>query len=563
MYKIEELIEKANLIHNKKYTYDISTYTKKTNKMRIICPIHGEFWQSLQQHINKKQGCPICGKDKPKHRTKYSKRVSKEEYLELVNNKFGNKYKYNLDQYKNLSSSISIECPEHGIFKQNAYYHLNSKSGCPKCSFKQLSESNMSCTTDFIEKACKIHGDKYDYSKVEYIDVKTKVCIICHEHGEFWQLPYNHLTGNGCPECGKQRTNNSNKMTNEEFIQKANIIHNSKYKYADIYTSYKEKINIICPIHGVFSQTPDDHLQGKGCSKCGNQTSKAEDEIYNFCCEHLGKENVQQRNKIIIHPYELDIYLRSIGYAIEYNGLRWHSEKFGKDKSYHLNKLEKCKKKNIKLIQIFEDEYLYNRNLVYNKLKHILKIEENLPKIPGRKCDIKEIESNNAESFLKKYHIQGYSRSTIHLGAFYNNELVAVMLFKEEYRNSGKWELTRFASDYNYICQGVGGKIFKYFTTKYNPQEIKSFADRRWTVDEKNNIYTKIGFKFETYTKPEYRYFNESDGIIRQHKFAFRKSKLNKKYGLPLSMTEKEMTEKLGYSKIYDCGLIKYIWKNK
>ena len=103
--------------------------------------------------------------------------------------------------------------------------------------------------------------------------------------------------------------------------------------------------------------------------------------------------------------------------------------------------------------------------------------------------------------------------------------------------------------------------MFSYFVRNYSPTEIKSFADRRWTVDEENNIYIQLGFKFDSYTNPDYHYFKFEDGLIRQHKFGFRKQILHKKYGLPLTMTEKEMTEKLGYEKIYDCGLIKYVWK--
>ena len=122
--------------------------------------------------------------------------------------------------------------------------------------------------------------------------------------------------------------------------------------------------------------------------------------------------------------------------------------------------------------------------------------------------------------------------------------------------------MTRFASNSNYVCQGVGGKLFNYFIKNYNPLEIKSFADRRWTINEENNIYLQLGFKFDSYTAPDYRYFKISDGVVRQHKFGFRKNILHKKYGLPLTMTETEMTEKLGYAKIYDCGLIKYVWKN-
>ena len=137
------------------------------------------------------------------------------------------------------------------------------------------------------------------------------------------------------------------------------------------------------------------------------------------------------------------------------------------------------------------------------------------------------------------------------------------MSFKQEIKGGSKWELTRFASDYNYICQGVGGKLFKYFVAHYNPIEIKSFADRRWTVNEKNNIYLQLGFKFNKYTLPDYTYFKSSEGLVRQHKFGFRKDRLNKKYGLPLTMTEIEMTKLLGYKRIWNCGLIKYIWRKE
>ena len=138
------------------------------------------------------------------------------------------------------------------------------------------------------------------------------------------------------------------------------------------------------------------------------------------------------------------------------------------------------------------------------------------------------------------------------------------MAFKEDSKSNCTWELTRFASDYDYICQGVGGKLFKYFVDKYNPEKIKSFADRRWTVDECNNVYVKLGFKFDGYTKPDYRYYSQKlDRYKRFHKFNFRKQIMHKKYGFQLTMTESEMANELGLKRIWDCGLIKYVWRKK
>ena len=258
---------------------------------------------------------------------------------------------------------------------------------------------------------------------------------------------------------------------------------------------------------------------------------------------------------------EIDIFIPELKIGIEYNGLRWHGEKFGKDRHYHLNKMNVANSNGIKLIQIFEDEYLNHKDIVINKLKHILHInDDNILKIGARKCIVKEINKKNAETFLNKFHIQGYVNSKIHLGAFLEDKLIGVMSFT---KIQNEWVLSRFATDYNYICSGIGGKLFSNFVNMYNPTTVKSFADRRWTINE-NNLYTKLGFICDEILKPEYRYYNHKlFGCNRMHKFGFRKQILHKKYGYPLTMTEYEMTKEMGCDRIWDCGLIKYVWKMK
>lgn len=290
--------------------------------------------------------------------------------------------------------------------------------------------------------------------------------------------------------------------------------------------------------------------------------------IYSYCKSIFdGEMTIQKQLKghngnIMLLPEDSFIYIKDVRAGIMYNGLSdsMYNE-YNEDKHFHRDVTDICKEYNIKLLQVFEDEFVNSPDIVYNKIKHILQKCENMPKIMGRKCEIRQIKKEEAKTFLNTYHIQGYVASTIYLGAFYNDELIAVMQFREEERGNNRWELTRFASNYNYVCQGVGGKLFKYFVRNWNPIEIKSFADRRWTVDEHNNVYLQLGFEFDYYTNPDYHYFKESDGIIRQHKFGFRKQILNKKYGLPLTMTESQMVAELNYERIYDCGLIKYVWK--
>ena len=429
----------------------------------------------------------------------------------------------------------------------------------------------------FIEKARQIHNDKYDYSKVNYVNSRTKVCIICPTHGEFWQTPHNHLKGYGCAECGKEKSHLP-KITIEDFISKSKERHGNKYDYSKAYyKTWDAKVCIICPEHGEFWQTPSNHINGSGCPKCANEKRKnallkdtklfvdvatlihdeePKDEIVSLFSEI----EHQQHNREILNGMEIDIFIPPLKLGIEYNGLRWHSEEFGKDHRYHLDKLNKCNEKGIRLIQIFEDEWINHREICESKLKQICGLNTN-PKIYARKCEIREIsDKTEAYEFLDKNHIQGRTVCTIALGAYYQNNLVGVMTFKKE--KEGYWDLNRFATDINYQCVGIGGKLFKYFTRNYPFIEIKSFADRRWTTDPTNNLYTKLGFAFDSFVPPTYWYHNPKiNPYIRFHKFGFRKQHLHKQYGLPLTMTEREMTETLGYTRIWDCGLIKYVYK--
>ena len=140
------------------------------------------------------------------------------------------------------------------------------------------------------------------------------------------------------------------------------------------------------------------------------------------------------------------------------------------------------------------------------------------------------------------------------------------MSFLRVNKQSDKWRLTRFASDYNYVCCGVCGKLFKHFIREHHPHLIESFADRRWTINEENNVYIQLGFKFVKYTKPDYKYYNPSvDKYKRFNKISFNKSSLLRNHTniLTPDMSKDEMMQKLGYDKIWDCGLIKYVWTNE
>jgi very-short-patch-repair endonuclease len=180
----------------------------------------------------------------------------------------GSKYDYSKVEYINNKTKVCIICPKHGEFWQKPNAHLNG-NGCKECYNESRGDKIRKNTEYFIKKAKEVHGDKYDYSKVEYIDARTKVCIICPVHGEFWQTPNTHLNGRGCKECGKIIQSEKKKDTLKSFIEKARMVHGDKYDYSKVeYIDSQTKVCIICPIHGEFWQKPNAHLNGNGCNKC-------------------------------------------------------------------------------------------------------------------------------------------------------------------------------------------------------------------------------------------------------------------------------------------------------
>lgn len=468
----------------------------------------------------------------------------------------GDKYDYSRVVYVNTHTKVEIICPEHGEFWQTPAKHLAGK-GCQKCANEKHSLDKLSNTEKFIEKAREIHGDKYDYSNVVYKDAHSKVCIICPEHGEFWQIPNDHTSQrHGCPKCaGNER------ITLEEFKERCYGIFGDKYCYDNVteITNNRAKVDIICPKHGIFSMTVGNHLSGHGCPSCGNNISKPENKLYDFLSQN--NFNVIKNDRTVLNDRELDLYLPDEKLAIEYNGLLWHSEQYRPDKNYHLSKLEECNNKGIRLITIFEDEWNEHEDVVIEKLKNILHINNSKTVYGARKCKIARITKETADTFLNKYHIQGSGHASIRYGAYTkDNTLIGVMMFKEEIKGNNKWELTRFATDYHYSCHGLGSKMFQYFVREFNPKDVKSFADRRWTLGKDDNLYTKIGFTLDKIEIPDYSYVFKKQ---RVHKFCFRKQILHKKYGLPLELTEKQMCDKIGAYRIWNCGLLKYVWTKK
>lgn len=219
----EEFIRKARTIHNDKYDYSLVEYQGSRIKVTILCPIHGEFTQKPNNHLNG-QGCPKCANLKPRN---HPKKHTKESFIQKANEIHHCKYDYSKVEYVNNSTNVNIICPIHGDFKQSPHNHLKGQ-GCPKCALEYKRTSQQKSKELFIEECQRIHKNTYDYSQIEYVNNKTKVCIICPKHGEFHQRPSDHLNGKGCPYC---KTSKLEEFVSEEIGKNYNIERQKRFDW--------------------------------------------------------------------------------------------------------------------------------------------------------------------------------------------------------------------------------------------------------------------------------------------------------------------------------------------
>jgi len=352
-------IEKLKNIYDNKYDYSLVEYKNSKSDIKLICKKHGLFKQRADYLLNN-GGCKLC--------------KSLEKYISISNKIHNKYYDYSLVEYVNAHKKVKIICPEHGVFEQNLVNHSNGQK-CPKCSYQNKFNTN----EDFIKKAKEIYGNKYDYSLVEYKNSRTKVKIICPEHGVFLITPQNFLYNKtGCYKCSiEQKT-----LSKIDFINNANQIHNNKYDYSLVeYKNSRTKVKIICPEHGVFIQLPNLHIHKQtGCPKCNS--SKNERLIERILIENNIFFETQKKFDNCKNKRELpfDFYLPDFNLCIEYDGEQHFKsisyfggdEKFIETKKHDEIKTNFCLENNINLLRIRYDENLLEKIFEYFSHKKIL-----------------------------------------------------------------------------------------------------------------------------------------------------------------------------------------------
>lgn len=356
----EEFLRRARTKFGEKYNYSRAHFLGMNKKIEIICPIHGSFYQTPYLHLASKTGCPACSRD--------LRSFTKEKFINRAKGIHDNKYDYSAANYIDYTTPVKIFCKEcQEYFWQTPSNHLQG-TNCPTCSKKLADEKkkgkNSLALEEFTERAQMIHNSKYDYSKVNYINSRTKVEIICPVHGSFWQIPNGHLQGHGCPDCRNDisrihlKAHNPNKSNLEDFIKKSRNLYGDKYDYSEvIYINNKTKVKILCKKHNEnFWVSPDRHLnQKQECPICTRERLKKE--------RTRSTEDFIQKSKEIFGDDKFDYSLANYSGVNNYITLICHDHgPFEVCAGRHLRQYQGCpvcsKEKIIQNLRFSKEEFI-------------------------------------------------------------------------------------------------------------------------------------------------------------------------------------------------------------
>lgn len=288
------------------------------------------------------------------------------------------------------------------------------------------------------------------------------------------------------------------------------------------------------------------------CPTCNPQNESWGETVIRKFLEENNIEYHQHDRKTIV-PYELDFYIPSKQLAIEFNGIYWHSEIILDDKMYHQNKFLRCKNKNIRLIQIFENDLMHKTDIVIDRLTHILGLKKN--KLGARNCVLRKSTNNEVKNFFNNNHLQS-NRPTNNVWVLENKgEIVAALsMAKSRFSKLAEWEILRFAVLKDYTVTGALGRLFNQAVKDLNAQTVVTYSNLNWGVGQ---AYKNIGFEFQNYSDPAAWYFQNLDNVYSRMKF--QKHKLDNPQGL----SESEWARQNGYNRFWDSGNAVWLWRKK
>ena len=478
-----------------------------------------------------------------------SKQTRLEKYGGYCSKDFSEKVKKTKLEHFGDENFVNSEKCKKTKFERYGNENFNNHDKISETKLERYGDENFNNREKFKETISEFSEEK----KFEIIEKRIETCK--EKYGIDSSLKLDICKANALKFLKKRTYNRFIKLNNfySPLFTEKDYIENKTglYKYECKQCGKVLETNIKPWSPSLYFLCKDCHPQ----QNIFNGTSNAEKEISNFLFNILKNYNIQILNnyKKLIAPFEVDIYIPEKKLAIEYDGLYFHSDEI-RDKKYHLNKTLLCKNNNVKLIHIFENEWLTKQPIVKSKLKALCGIYDKI--IYARKCEIKKLNYNEAYEFCNNNHLQGFSIAKVFLGLFYNNELVSLMsLSKPRFSKNYEWELARFCNKINYKVVGGASKLLKYFEENYNPKSLVSYADLRWSYGE---LYTILGFSLKNTSLPAYWYWKTSNKL--HHRTEFQKHKLkNILEKFDENLSEYENMRINGYNRIFDCGNLVFV----
>lgn len=492
------------------------------------------------------------------------------------------RYDFSNATYKGaLVPMTGIVCPTHGTFQQYSAQFRKDGAGCPSCGAAQRTLTVRMDPEEFLRRAELAHPGKYDYSKTRYLTMVEKVVVTCPEHGDFEVRPLKLVHGKqGCRACGDRRKGptpqshrnaaaTKKKKFQALFPERAREVHGDLYDYSQHgYTTGRNKVTILCGKHGAFEQAVYHHLAGQGCPSCG-QKSAPEDAVAAYLSQFT---TVVRRDRTLIGPKELDIYLPEHNLAVEFCGVYWHShgdkDDERKNKLRHAEKHRLCEAQGIRLITLYETEWAERTATIKRMLRNA--VGKTRGRLMARKCELRKPTVQESREFYEKFHPQGGGGSGDHYGLYHKGKLVACMRFSFGNNDRGagakvrQWTLSRYAT--RLAVAGAASRLFKAFVKEHDPSEVKSFSDNRLFG---GGMYAQLGFEKEADVVADYQVWSPKLGLRPKPHYQRRVLPTRlKDHGIlevfdPATdkRTEGEMTYLMGARRIFDCGKKRWVWQ--
>ena len=489
------------------YTLLTKTYKNNKQKLEYICSSserhkHSVTWAGWCPP--KKARCPYCA-------------GNAKLTIEFIREEFAKEgYELLTKTYDNNKQKLEYICKRGHKHRVNwADWGSSKKVRCPYCNGRPI------ITLEIVRQA--MAKEDYILLTTVYKNNKQRLDYICprgHRHHTTWACWNSH--NYRCPYCYGNA-----KKTIEEVRKSFEAV--GYILVTKIYVNGRTKLHSICPNGHDYFVTLENWVHNTSrCPKCNvHGVSRQEISLFDFV-KNIYPGTVIGNGYSLISPKELDIIIPDKKIAIEYCGLYWHSERMGKDKHYHLDKLNKCQSKGYELITIFSDELINNKEIVWSKIKNLLGCNKT-QLIESKACVISEITSRIAKKFCIQNNIQTYVKSSINLGVFYKDKIISVMTFKEA--KPFVWQLTNFCSKIDYNVVDALSTLLKYFEDNFQCEKVFVDQDRRWpTVIN----YNELGFKCIEETEPRCWYIKVDERMVTNDKDEF------------------------NLNRIWDCGYLRY-----